>query len=163
MKVEKARKPQDKAFFSQGAEGTESLALTSSLCLPRWGPHPRISVHPEAKQGQEPAPPLLVLMAPAEARGHGVETGALTLSPAQRPPTASSKLPFLGNGRHGYPLEWLLWPLCPLRNQAPFGLALRLTGAPPAVDRGPCRKTPAGSRKGCGGGEVASVCLSYSS
>lgn len=148
--VEKGRNQQDKTSFSQGAEGIEGLALTTSLCLPLWD-HIQVSVFTlEAKWGQEPAPPLLVLLALAETRGHGVETGAFTLSPAQRPPTTSSKFP-LRAGRHGCSLEWLLWPLCPLRNQAPFEPALLPTRAPPAVYKGPCGKTPAGSRKSCGG------------
>lgn len=47
----------------------------------------------EAKRGLEAAPPLLVLLALAEARGHGVETSALTLNPSQRPPTANPNSP----------------------------------------------------------------------
>lgn len=51
MKVEKGRNQQDKTFFSQGAEGTEGMAPNTSLCLPHWGPHPRIRVHPGGKAG----------------------------------------------------------------------------------------------------------------
>lgn len=85
------RKEQDKSSFFQGAEGRKawpdrhSAFITGVYIL-----GPVLSL--KAKPRQEPAPPFHVLGAMAQARGHSVETGSLTLTPAQRPRTAESSL-----------------------------------------------------------------------